>query len=176
MRIYTRTGDGGETSLGSGLRVAKCHPRIAAYGELDEVNSWVGLLRAQGVPACVDDHLERVQSALFSLGATLAASPRASLSEDVKDVGWLEQWIDSMWASLPPLTSFIFPGGCLCAGLSHVARAVTRRAERSLVASGLNDEGAQLGVRFLNRLADALFVLARWFNFQERAAELPWRP
>ncbi|MGQ9835729.1 MAG: cob(I)yrinic acid a,c-diamide adenosyltransferase [Thermoanaerobaculaceae bacterium] len=176
MRIYTRTGDGGETSLGSGLRVAKCHPRVAAYGELDEVNSWVGLLRAQGVPECVDEHLQRVQRALFSLGSILTASPKASLSDDVKDLGWLEQWIDSMWASLPPLTSFILPGGCRSAGLSHVARAVTRRAERSLVASGLYDEGAQLGVRFLNRLSDALFVLARWLNFQERAAELPWRP
>lgn len=176
MRIYTRTGDGGETSLGNGRRVAKSHPRLAAYGDLDEVNSWVGLLRAQGVSEWADEHLQRVQRVLFALGAILAESPKASFSEDLRDLGWLEQWIDAMWASLPPLTSLILPGGCRSAGVAHVARAVTRRAERSLVASGLDDEGGQLGVRFLNRLADALFVLARWLNVQERAAEVPWRP
>lgn len=174
MRIYTRTGDAGLTSLGSGERVAKSHPQVAAYGELDEVNSFVGMVRAEGVPSEADRYLERVQRALFSLGSALAGSPRAKLAADAADVGWLEAWIDTMSAELPPLANFVLPGGCRAASLTHVARTVARRAERAVVASALPFEARQATVRFLNRLSDALFVLARWLNHRQGASEILW--
>jgi cob(I)alamin adenosyltransferase len=174
VRIYTRTGDAGETSLGSGQRVPKSHPRVQSYGELDEVNSWVGAVRAFGVPEEADHHLERVQRALFSLGAVLAGSRRSGLSADAQDVGWLERWIDRMSEELPQLANFILPGGCPAASLAHVARTVTRRAERAVVAGGLGEETALVAVRFLNRLGDALFVLARWLNYRHGASEILW--
>ncbi|MCS7183227.1 MAG: cob(I)yrinic acid a,c-diamide adenosyltransferase [Thermoanaerobaculum sp.] len=173
MRVYTRTGDRGMTALGDGTRVPKWEPRVAAYGDLDEVNSWVGMLRAEGVPAEADAVLERVQRTLFSLGSVLSGSPRGFLAADAADVSWLEQWIDHMSDSLPPLNQFVLPGGCRSASVAHLCRTVTRRAERSVAALG--SEGVvEVAVRFLNRLGDAFFVLARWLNRCQGAPEILW--
>jgi cob(I)alamin adenosyltransferase len=154
--------------------VTKDHPRVAAYGELDEVNSWLGMVRAEGLPAEADKQLELAQRTLFSLGSVLSGSPRARLSQLAEDVSWLEAWMDAMSAELPSLTNFILPGGCRAASVAHVARTVVRRAERTLVESQLGDEGAAVAVRFLNRLGDALFVLARWLNHQQGQGDILW--
>ncbi|MEW5878009.1 MAG: cob(I)yrinic acid a,c-diamide adenosyltransferase [Acidobacteriota bacterium] len=174
MRVYTRTGDGGYTALGSGERVPKWEPRVSAYGDLDEVNSWVGMLRAEGVPSEADAHLERAQRALFSLGSVLAGSPRGFLSPDAADVTWLENWIDRMSAALPPLKNFVLPGGSRSAAVAHLCRTVTRRAERAVAALGIEDEVVGTAVRFLNRFSDALFVLARWLNHLQGGREILW--
>ncbi|MGC8916685.1 MAG: cob(I)yrinic acid a,c-diamide adenosyltransferase [Thermoanaerobaculum sp.] len=174
MRVYTRTGDGGLTALGSGERVPKWAPRVSAYGEMDEVNSWLGLLRAEGLPAEADGNLERAQRAIFSLGSVLAGSPRGFLAPEAGDVGWLERWIDAMSAELPPLTRFVLPGGIRAAAFAHIGRTVTRRAERAVAALGVEDEVVATAVRFLNRLSDALFVLARWLNHREGRGDSLW--
>lgn len=174
MRVYTRTGDAGFTALGNGERVPKWHPRVSAYGDLDEVNSWLGMLRAEPVPEEADAYLERAQRALFSLGSVLAGSPRGFLCADASEVAWLEEWIDRMSGELPPLTQFVLPGGHRSAALAHVARTVTRRAERAVAALGCEDEVVGAAVRFLNRLSDALFVLARWLNCRHGGREILW--
>lgn len=174
MRVYTRTGDGGFTALGNGERVPKSEPRVAAYGDVDEVNSWLGVLRSEPVPEEADAYLERAQRALFSLGSVLSGSPRGFLSADASEVTWLETWIDRMSEELPPLKNFVLPGGHRSAALAHVARTVTRRAERTVAALGCDDEVVGTAVRFLNRLSDALFVLARWLNHRQGCREILW--
>jgi cob(I)alamin adenosyltransferase len=177
VKIYTKTGDRGETSLLSGGRVAKDHRRISAYGTLDELNSVIGVLLAEGVPEGAAVQLGQVQRVLFSLGAALAdvegryAGDRTDWNPEV-----IEGWIDTMDSQLPPLTNFILPGGCRAAALAHVARTVCRRAEREVVAAERDTGGSQPGVlEYLNRLSDGLFVLARWLNSQAGVAECPWR-
>lgn len=162
------------TSLGNGERVPKWEPRVCAYGELDEVNCWLGMIRAEGIPGEADAYLERAQRALFSLGSVLAGSPRGYLSADSREVSWLEAWIDRMSEELPPLSRFVLPGGCRGAALAHLGRAVTRRAERAVAALGCDDEVVGTAVRFLNRLSDALFVLARWLNHRQGGREILW--
>ncbi len=174
MKVYTKTGDRGETSLFSGGRVGKEHPRIEAYGTVDELNSILGLLSAEPLPNEVMDRIRVVQSVLFSIGSSLA-DPEAKLDQDGS--AWaaepLEGWIDAMDESLDELRAFILPGGCRGAALAHVARTVCRRAERRVLCL----DGAQPGVvAYLNRLSDALFVLARFLNARLGIADPEWRP
>lgn len=176
VKIYTRTGDGGETSLLSGGRVAKDHPRIEAYGTLDELNSLLGLLLTEPVPEAAAAELERVQSALFSMGAALAdAEGRFARDSSEWAAGPIERWIDGMEGELEKLKSFILPGGCRAAAIAHVARTVCRRAERCATAAGREPGGIPDGVLvYLNRLSDGLFVLSRWLNARAGVAERRW--
>ena len=167
-RIYTRLGDGGETHLGDMSRVAKTHPRIEAYGTVDELNSLIGLtLTVEGLPERYAEWLRRAQNDLFDVGADLsvpegdAAAGRDRLRVRPEQVEWLEAACDEVNADLPKLHSFLLPGGTAAAAHLHVCRTVCRRAERrSLDVEGANPEI----VRYLNRLSDLLFILARGAN------------
>ena len=176
VKIYTRTGDGGETSLLSGGRVAKDHPRIEVYGTLDELNSLLGLLLTEQLPEAVAGELERVQGALFAMGAALAdAEGRFAHDPCEWDAEPIERWIDGMEGELEKLKSFILPGGCRAAAIAHMARTVCRRAERSATAAGREPGGIPDGILvYLNRLSDGLFVLARWLNARADVAERRW--
>lgn len=175
MKIYTRTGDHGETSLFGGTRVAKNDARIDAYGTVDELSSHIGVARASGVPAETDRLLDQVQRDLFEIGAHLA-SPGTSRFPgiDTRRIAELEEAIDAMERELAPLTSFILPGGSLAAAQLHVARTVCRRAERLVVA--LHDESAAAvsTIAYLNRLSDYLFVAARFANRRADVEDVPW--
>ncbi len=178
MRIYTRTGDSGTTSLFSGGRVPKHHLRVESYGTVDELNSVIGQARAQSISAPADAELARIQHQLFNLGADLATPLDAPSSHvvrmDAESVAGLEAAIDRMTADLPDLRYFILPGGSLAAATLHVARTVCRRAER-LVAQLQEQEpiGEQV-LPYLNRLSDYLFTLARWENQQAGVSEERW--
>jgi len=176
MKIYTRTGDQGQTSLFGGTRVAKNDPRIESYGTVDELSSHIGVARASSLPAETDAELERVQSDLFEIGAHLA-SPGTSRFTGVESnrIEDLERAIDAMEQELAPLTTFILPEGALGAAQLHVARTVCRRAERGVV--GLRDESpaTQSTITYLNRLSDYLFVAARFANLQAGVADVPWK-
>lgn len=174
VKVYTKSGDEGETSLYSGGRVAKDHPRIEAYGTVDELNSVLGLLSTEPMPEVVIGRIREIQSALFSIGSSLA-DRESKLPPQTGE--WktepLEEWIDAMDETLAELRAFILPGGCRGAGLAHVARSVCRRAERRVLAV----DGAHPGiVPYLNRLSDALFVLARSLNAHHGIADPEWRP
>ena len=182
MKIYTRTGDLGETSLFDGTRVQKSDARVDAYGDVDELNACLGLARASGPHGNIDPEIEielvRLQRDLFALGAQLA-DPREKLAARVTtavlgddDVARLEQVIDRFEAELPPLRRFILAGGSQPGAALHVARAVCRRAERRMVALGPAVDGVLL--RYINRLSDLLFVLARVVNHRAGAAETEW--
>jgi cob(I)alamin adenosyltransferase len=174
-RIYTRLGDGGETHLGDMSRVPKTHPRIEAYGTIDELNAHIGLALAVGeLPAGHADWLRRVQNDLFDVGADIAAPEdpdRERLRVIPEQTAWLEQRCDEVNATLRPLKSFVLPGGTPAAAHLHVCRTVCRRAERLAVACGeeINPEV----VRYLNRLSDLLFILSRAANGGE---EPLWEP
>ena len=180
MKIYTRRGDQGQTDLFGGERVAKSDARVEAYGEVDELNACVGAAAAESQHADLRGLLQRVQSTLFDLGATLATPdperrekaniPRAS----EEDVAELEAAIDRLEGELPPLRSFILPGGSRASAAFHVARTVCRRAERRVVALGELDDVDAAGLRYLNRLSDFLFVLARIENQHSRVADVEW--
>ena len=183
MKIYTRTGDAGTTGLFGGDRVAKTHPRIEAYGTVDEANSVLGLVRARlaGAPGAerLEPLLARLQAELFVLGADLAtpSESRATVPRiKAAHVEVLEQAIDAFEEDLPPLKHFILPGGTEAAGTLHVARTICRRAERRTVeaqaSEGINPQAAI----YLNRLSDLLFVLARWTNRQAGVDEAAWNP
>ncbi len=174
MKVHTKTGDKGDTSLFSGGRVGKEHPRIEAYGTVDELNSQLGLLSTEDLPGDVVEKIRWIQTALFSVGASLA-DPKAKIEPDPD--GWtteiLEDWIDSMEESLDELRAFILPGGSREAALAHVARTVCRRAERRVLGIDRVEDGI---IPFLNRLSDALFVLARFLNARRGLADPRWRP
>lgn len=181
MKIYTRTGDGGDTGLFGGGRVAKSHPRVAAYGDVDELNSVLGVVRATPPTDRFDQLLESIQRDLFSLGGLLAtpdpslvakAIAKAALS--IERVAELEQVIDQADHELPPLRAFILPGGSPKAAALHLARTVCRRAERSVVGLSQETELPQLFVTYLNRLSDLLFTLARLANHQSGGADVTW--
>ena len=173
MKIYTRTGDSGETGLFDGSRVSKADARVDAYGEVDELNAWLGLARTPGgLSRRLEQMIEQIQRDLFALGARLA-DPRHKIAERVTkaqvhsdDVTRLETWIDELDAALPPLRKFILPGGSRPGATLHVARTVCRRAERAVVGIGGDPEV----IIYLNRLSDLLFVMAR---FENRNAGLP---
>jgi cob(I)alamin adenosyltransferase len=174
-RIYTRLGDGGETHLGDMSRVAKTHPRIEAYGTVDELNAQIGVaIAAGGLPEGVAGWLARIQNDLFDVGADLAAPEdpeRERLRVAPEQTTWLEQRCDEVNATLTPLKSFVLPGGTLAAAHLHVARTVCRRAERATVSCG-TDVSPET-VRYLNRLSDLLFILSRAANGSE---EPLWQP
>lgn len=179
MKIYTRTGDGGETGLFDGRRVSKSDPRIDAYGEIDELNALVGLARTVGVDAEVADMLTAIQRDLFALGGRLA-DPQHRIAERVAktalgqdDIVRLEGWIDKIDEELPPLRRFILPGGSQAGAALHLARTVCRRAERRMVALGPDAFEPDL-LAYVNRLSDLLFVMARAVNRRAGVSEIEW--
>jgi cob(I)alamin adenosyltransferase len=179
VKIYTRTGDGGETSLFDGTRVPKSDLRVDAYGEVDELNAVLGVARAGGLDPQVDAVVAAIQRDLFALGARLA-DPRHLIAGRVTktdlaaaDVARLEAWIDRFEAELPPLRRFILPGGATPAALLHLARTVCRRAERQIVALGPEACEPAL-LTYVNRLSDLLFVLARLVNQRAGTPEVEW--
>jgi cob(I)alamin adenosyltransferase len=167
-RIYTRLGDGGETHLGDMSRVPKTHPRIEAYGTVDELNAQIGVaLTIDDLPEAYRDWLARVQNDLFDVGADIAApedpqSSRERLRVLPEQTTWLEERCDEVNATLSPLKSFVLPGGTRAAAHLHVCRTVCRRAERAAITCG--DEVSAEVVRYLNRLSDLLFILSRGAN------------
>lgn len=178
-RIYTRTGDAGETSLGDGSRVQKLDPRIEAFGTVDELNSLIGLaLAAPDVPAEQRPNLERVQNELFDVGADLSVpfAVPGRLRIDRSAIDRLEADCDRFNAELPALKSFVLPGGTELAARLQVARAVCRRAERSALAASEQVEINPLALVYLNRLSDLLFVLARAANAAGGRGEPLWKP
>jgi cob(I)alamin adenosyltransferase len=175
VKVYTRTGDDGSTGLGDGSRVSKASLRVAAYGDVDELNAVLGVLRAEGLPPEAVIELERIQSLLFEVGA-FVADPRARfvLSDEVLHPGWAEGWIDAMEAELPSLRNFVLPAGTRAAALAHHARTVCRRAERNVVVLSEHGDGVAVVIPLLNRLADAFFVLARWLNRRAGVPDVLW--
>jgi cob(I)alamin adenosyltransferase len=179
VKIYTRTGDAGETALFDGTRVSKSDARVEAYGEIDELNAVLGMARAAGVDAEVDEVLAGLQRDLLALGARLADPAERIAGRVTKaviteaDVTRLEQWIDRFEPELAPLRRFIVPGGGTSGAALHLARTVCRRAERRIVALGSGAVEPVLLV-YVNRLSDLLFVLARLVNKRARAAEAEW--
>jgi cob(I)alamin adenosyltransferase len=177
MKIYTKTGDKGETGLWGGGRIPKDSPRINAYGTVDECNAVIGIARAAGMDKSLDDKLAHVQHRLFVVGSDLAtpndvdpAIPR--IAED--DIQLLEKWIDEMEGELAPLKQFIMPGGSQPASFLHLARTVCRRAERWAVLLSREEPTSHPAVVFLNRLSDFLFVAARTANRLAGVADTPW--
>jgi cob(I)alamin adenosyltransferase len=181
MKIYTKTGDAGETGLFGGGRVGKDHPRVEAYGDVDELNAVLGLVRALEPMPRIDEVILPVQRDLFAIGALLATPDRekmrASLEKariDESRIRELETAIDHCEAELDPLRSFIIPGGTAKAASLHTARTVCRRAERHVVAVLHSEELPEIVVIYLNRLSDLLFMLARVANKRAGSAEVSW--
>jgi cob(I)alamin adenosyltransferase len=180
-RIYTRSGDRGETGLGDGSRVPKDHPRVAAYGGVDELNAVLGLLLAQAPDQPEADLLRAVQNDLFDVGADLCVpqpaeeSPGAKLRLRPEQAARLERAIDRLNEPLPPLTSFVLPGGGAAAAWCHLARTVCRRAERDVVTLSRSEPVNPEVIVYLNRLSDLLFVLARSYNSHGQGDVL-WQP
>ena len=187
MKIYTKTGDKGTTSLFGGTRVPKHHIRIDSYGTVDELNSYLGLLRDQDIDLNYKKILEGIQDNLFTVGAILATDPEKAILKSGKerlnipkisseDIEFLEKQIDEMNTALPPMTNFVLPGGHQTVSFCHIARCVCRRAER--LASALHElEPFQIEtLTYLNRLSDYLFVLARKLSKDLNAEEVKWIP
>jgi len=172
-KIVTRTGDDGTTGLASGDRIAKDQPRIAALGDVDELNSTIGLLLAESLPADVSDALAGIQHDLFDLGGELSL-PGHTLVADAH-LARIDALIEQFNAGLPPLREFILPGGSRAAALAHVARTVCRRAERTLVALKQSGSLQTLPAQYLNRLSDLLFVLARVLNRADGGSDVLWQ-
>lgn len=178
-KVYTRTGDGGTTALGGGQRVPKDALRIDAYGTVDELNSWLGVARAEGTSEDTDEELGRIQNELFHLGSDLCVleEDREALPVpriEARHTEALESLMDRLSSDLPPLENFILPGGSSAAARLHVARTVCRRAER-LVARLSRQEAVNPEIlRYLNRLSDALFVLARHENRSRGVEDVLW--
>ncbi len=178
-KIYTKMGDKGETSLIGGTRVPKYHERIEAYGTLDELNSFVGLIRDQDIDHHYHDILLEVQDRLFTIESQLAKDPGAPLNRDLPglaegDVTLLEKEIDAMNEELAPLKNFVLPGGHTTVSFCHVARCICRRAERLVIKLSVQHPVEELNIKYLNRLSDYLFVLARKLSKDLSAIETPW--
>lgn len=182
MKIYTKTGDTGQTSLISGRRVSKADIRIDSYGTVDELNSWIGLVRDQPVNESRRDLLKEIQDRLFTVGATLATDPdkkslRKAMPDIVEaDVTLLEQAMDAMDAELPELRLFVLPGGHESVSYAHLARTVCRRAERLVIALDNESPVDPLVIQYLNRLSDYLFVLSRKMTQELGVEEVAWKP
>lgn len=181
MKIYTKTGDGGETGLFGGDRVSKASSRVDAYGEVDELNSVLGVVRTAhlggAAPDAFDALLATIQSRLFDVGAELANAKGRDLGiplVDDTDITQMEQAIDEAEEEVPPLKTFVLPGGSKLAADLHVARTVCRRAERRVVALAAEAEVRLEVIRYLNRLSDLLFTLARLANVRAGLSDVPW--
>ncbi len=181
IKIYTKTGDAGKTSLIGGTKVAKSHIRIDSYGTVDELNSFIGMVSDQLNDQHLKEVLKEIQDRLFTIGSSLACDPEKEplmkipdLKED--DIAFLEREIDKMNEILPPMKNFILPGGHLAVSTAHVARCVCRRAERICVAMQENGDFIDaLVLKYLNRLSDYLFVLARYIGHLLNAEEIAWK-
>lgn len=169
MSIYTRTGDKGQTSLATGERVAKTDPRLEAYGTADELNSWIGLLRAAVDDDWADANLEWIQQRLFNIGAALSGAPGEWISED--DIRTLEQGIDQMLEEAPLVRAFVLPAGSEMVARSHVCRTVTRRLERLVLHLDQYDDRV---LRFINRLSDYMFAFARFLEHKNGENPQKW--
>jgi cob(I)alamin adenosyltransferase len=187
MKIYTKTGDQGTTSLFGGTRVAKHHIRIESYGTVDELNSHIGLVRDQEIEGSSKKALTKIQTELFTLGAMLATPPEKATLKSGKErlnipkisdssIQFLEDQIDLMNTQLPPMTHFILPGGHQTVSFCHVARCVCRRAERLSVLLSEETTVSPSVLKYLNRLSDYLFVLARKLSQDLSAEEIKWIP
>jgi cob(I)alamin adenosyltransferase len=181
-RIYTRLGDGGDTHLGDMSRARKTSARVVAYGDVDELNSALGVARAEGLPKPVDGWLRVVQNDLFDLGADLCvpgadgAAHGTRLRVSIAQVERLEGWCDEVNETLEPLASFVLPGGTRAAAALHLARAICRRAERSAVALADAEPVTPEALAYLNRLSDLLFILARAANRDGGDGDVLWAP
>jgi cob(I)alamin adenosyltransferase len=181
MKIYTKTGDSGKTSLLGGTKVFKNNPRIEAYGTVDELNSYIGLLSDFSNDDNAKSILKEIQDRLFTIGAELACDPDKNSKMPLpdlheSDIEFLEKEIDKMQEELPVMKNFILPGGHPAVSFAHVARCVCRRAERCTV--NLQENGGavdQLIIKYLNRLSDYLFVLARYLGMKNNAPEIIWK-
>ena len=173
-RIYTRTGDDGQTGLANGERLAKDHPRIEALGTVDELNSQLGVVLALDPPSDLVEPLREIQHRLFDLGGELATPGSAVIDDDL--IVDLEQTLDDLNAGLPPLKEFILPGGNLIAAQCHLVRTVCRRAERALLRLSCQEPVNSASLRYLNRLSDLLFVIARLLARQDGGEEILWQP
>lgn len=187
MKIYTKTGDTGTTALFGGTRVPKHHIRIESYGTVDELNSWLGLIRDQEICSSSKLELTKVQEDLFTLGAILATDPEKAVLKNGKErlnipkieeshIHKLEVAIDNMELSLPQMTHFILPGGHTTVSYCHIARTVCRRAERMATLLHENEPFDERVLWYLNRLSDYLFVLARKLSYDLKADEVKWIP
>jgi cob(I)alamin adenosyltransferase len=179
MKIYTKKGDKGETSLIGGDRVKKSHERLHAYGTVDELNSYVGLLRDHIEEENIQTELLEIQDRLFTLGSQLAATPDSKVNLpalNISDIEALEKSIDSMNESLPEMRSFVLPGGHKTVSLCHVARTICRRAERWAIAIDQDEISNDLIVAYLNRLSDYFFMLSRYMSKILKVSENPWKP
>jgi cob(I)alamin adenosyltransferase len=187
MKVYTKTGDTGTTALFGGTRVPKDHARIESYGTVDELNSYIGLIRDQEINQHYKDILIEIQDRLFTVGAILATPPEKEVLKNGQkrlqnlgiiesDIELLEKEIDSMEDSLPQMTHFVLPGGHTTVSYCHIARCVCRRAERLAVHLSHNEPLASITIKYLNRLSDYLFVLARKLSKDLNADEVQWIP
>lgn len=181
FKIYTKTGDKGQTSLIGGTRVPKSHIRIESYGTVDELNSYIGMVSDFSADERTNGWLREIQDRLFTLGAELATTQEKEVKMKLPDLHdtdilWLEQCIDQMNEVLPEMRAFILPGGYQAASVCHVARCICRRAERLCVGMVEQDEYvSDLVLKYLNRLSDFLFVLARYLTHINGKVEIPWR-
>jgi cob(I)alamin adenosyltransferase len=173
MPIYTRTGDDGTTSLYRGKRVLKCEELVDVYGSIDELNSWTGFIAGQIQNNDIRTFLSTIQQDLFTIGSTFAGW-KGDLSSFEKRISDMEHWINRMEKSLPPLTNFILPGGSILGSEIHIARSVCRRVERQTVSLSKKQRLDPLTIKYLNRLSDLLFMLARFINKQENVGEIVW--
>ncbi|WP_133713179.1 cob(I)yrinic acid a,c-diamide adenosyltransferase [Myroides indicus] len=187
MKVYTKTGDKGTTALFGGTRVPKHHIRIESYGTVDELNSYIGLIRDQDINPLYKKTLIEIQDRLFTVGAILATDPEKAILKNGKerlnipkisesDIEFLENEIDTMESKLPPMTHFVLPGGHTTVSFCHVARCVCRRAERLSVQLNETEPVNEGVLKYLNRLSDYLFVLARKLTFDLNAEEVKWIP
>ena len=180
MKIYTKTGDKGQTSLVGGTRISKTELRIEAYGTVDELNSYVGLVRDQAVNNDRKDILKEIQDRLFTIGSILASEPEQTKKRipdlHESDIELLEKEMDRMDESLEPMRFFILPGGHQSVSFGHLARTVCRRAERVVIRLSQETEVDDLVIRYLNRLSDYLFVLCRMMIKDLNIEEISWKP
>ena len=187
MKVYTKTGDNGTTALFGGTRVPKDHARIESYGTVDELNSYIGLVRDQDINSHYKAILIEIQDRLFTVGAILATPPEKEVKKNGEkrlknlgiidsDIELLENEIDTMEDLLPQMTHFVLPGGHTTVSYCHIARCVCRRAERLAVHLSHNEPVAEVAIKYLNRLSDYLFVLARKLSHDLKAAEVQWIP
>ncbi len=180
FKIYTKTGDKGETSLIGGVRVPKYHLRIEAYGTIDELNSYIGLLKDNLINSHAYTTLSEIQDRLFTIGSLLASTPQKTKMKvpdlHPSDIELLETEMDKMDATLPPLKSFVLPGGHTTASYCHIARCVCRRAERLAVQLSTETDIDTILIVYLNRLSDYLFMLSRKIIYDNKAKEIEWKP